>query len=858
MENVGTKITNKLRMSSMKRVRLSYAFLMSALMVPMMGFSETVGVFYDASVEQIKFAAGDIKTALASKGHTAELLSLTALNGTYANKKIVLALASNATVTSALSAQGGTAPTGLGEQAYALRTTTQGQTSFWVLGGDVTGTMYGGFQIAENIQSDGLSGSYSSQEAPFMQNRGMKLNMPLDRRIPTYVGSFKSRSTRFAIPVVWDSTFWKDLIDQQARSRYNLLSVWVHNPFPALVKTPGFEKATLPNIEGYNDGFVLNWDLDARVAYWRRIMQYAHSRGMSFYFFNWNIIVDYAGDRVSDSKKTGQYPAITDAIGNSTTKDYLSKSFQALIATYPELDGFGVSMGDNMGSGVSEGAKQSWSWDVYGKTMKSYLDANPSRKFTLIHRSLGISPETFYPSYDALIKTPNAQVDFSVKYAMAHMYSTPTPSWTSDIKTIASKFSSNKTYLTTRNDDFTYINWGDPKFVRDFLAGVPEKQVVKGMYIGADGWSPARTYHYANNFKSLNGQLEVTRRWYMEMLWARLAYNPETKDEVFKKMLALRFPTLNADNLFNAWALASRPLPKMTELIMGEWTLDHDWWPEACWSDPGRHEGFRSIQGMAGEATKVGNGGTEPGTTVANGSKLCDIAKSAANACGTAKNSYMVANEMQADAEQAISLTNGMSTGGKQENDVAIRNIRQMAFLSDYYAHKIRGATYRKAQKKDSAIAAMGTAYCHWISYTRAMEEMYEPDTVREVTLSSWKFGDAAVLKEYTDLGGTGTPKCVELVGINGKSLLSNQKSVGIPHVIQISNSGLTLNLPAEGEYSLSLYSAGGKLVYKSEPIAGAQGEYTLRFKKKMRQGIYVAKINAGTASYSEKKMIAD
>lgn len=796
--------------------------------------AETVGLFLDTTVAQIKFAGGDVKTALEAKGHTVQMFGLNSLSSPYANKKVVISVAGNSTVTSALTSQGGSAPGSLTEQAYALRTTSQGQTSFWAIGGDVNGAMYGGLQIAENITLNNLTGNYNSEEKPFMEYRGMKLNMPLDRRIPTYVGSFKSRSTKFAIPHVYDSTFWKGLIDEQARNRYNLISVWVHNPFPALVKTPSFERATLPNIEGFN-GFVLNWDHDQRVAYWRSIMRYAHSRGMKFYFFNWNIIVDYAKDQGYGIDNSGT---------NATTKTYLGNSLKALIETYPELDGFGVSIGDGMPSGWGESQKQAWSWDVYGKAMKEYLDANPGRKFHLIHRSLGIGPDTFYGTgtgnYNPLISTKNAQVDFSVKYAMAHMYSTPTPDWTSDIKTIASKYSSNKTFITTRNDDFVYLNWGDPKFVRDFLAGVPEKQIVKGMYIGADGWSPARNYHYLGDYKSLNGQLEVTRRWYMEMLWGRLGYNPATSDDVLKNLLSVRYPSLPSNTLFEAWALASRPLPKMTELIMGEWTLDHDWWPEACWSDPGRHEGFRSIQGMAGEPTKSGNG-TEPGTTVAKGSQLCDIKNSAANTCGGKKNSYTVANEMQADAEQAMKLVNTLSTGGKLENRIAINNIKQMSSLSNYYAHKVRGATQRKAGKTDSARTTMGIAYCHWINYTRAMEEMYVPDTVREVTLPDWKFGDAAVAKEFTDLGGNmANLKCSELVA--NQPILTTGKLEGI-FIKKFQTSGIQFTLPEAGVSNVTIFDVSGRNILQEKKINGKAGLNDVKFSKPLKNGLHFIRI---------------
>jgi hypothetical protein len=138
-----------------------------ALAIPTLLFGQTVGLFFDSNVPQIKFAADDVKTALESKSYTVEMFPLTSLNSSYANRKVVIALATNADVTNILKEQGGTLPSGLGEQAYGLRTTTSPQTSFWVLGGDATGAMYGGLQIAENITAAGFSGNYTSQESPF-------------------------------------------------------------------------------------------------------------------------------------------------------------------------------------------------------------------------------------------------------------------------------------------------------------------------------------------------------------------------------------------------------------------------------------------------------------------------------------------------------------------------------------------------------------------------------------------------------------------------------------------------------------------------------------------------------------------
>ncbi len=551
-------------------------------------------------------------------------------------------------------------------------------------------------------------------------NRGMKLNMPLDKNIPTYQGEWETISARNALTHVWDINFWKKLIDHQARNRYNALTVWVHHPFPALVKVDDYPKACLPGIETF-EGYFKDLTHEKRVAYWREVMQYAHDRGMKFYFFNWNIFVDYADQ---------QYPQLTRDINNAATIDYTYKSVKALLATYPELDGFGCHAGDGMPKAAPNEQRTEWIWNAVGKAIKDYLSENPSRKFTHIHRNSGTTPDLWKSTYAPLTALPNATTNFSVKYAMAHMYSTPTPNWNQDIQRIAQI--GMKTFLTVRNDDYFYFNWGDPKFVRDFMAGIPSKDAVLGMYIGSDNYSPSRTYFCKN--PALNGQLEVERRWYMEMLWGRISYNPNISDDVFKNMLAKRFPSVSPDKLFDAWSLASRSLPRVTELIMKNWNLDIHWYPEGCNGSKWFGPGFRTVFDFANLSTHP----KSEKTSVAKGSNLCDIPNSAAGTCDGKKTSYTVADEMQADD-----------------------NIKQMAYLGLYYAHKVRGATFLSATQTEKAKDEMGKAYCWWMSYTRSMENDYYGDSFRTMAIKpDWKYADADVLKDYTDLGGVGVPEC--------------------------------------------------------------------------------------------------
>ena len=111
--------------------------------------AETIQLYFDSTTPQIAFAADDIKVALEKQKHTVQTRGLAALTKAEADKKIILALATDQAVASQLAAQGGKPASGLGEQAYALRTTSKPDLSYWALGGDANGAMYGGFQIAE-------------------------------------------------------------------------------------------------------------------------------------------------------------------------------------------------------------------------------------------------------------------------------------------------------------------------------------------------------------------------------------------------------------------------------------------------------------------------------------------------------------------------------------------------------------------------------------------------------------------------------------------------------------------------------------------------------------------------------------
>ncbi len=700
--------------------------------------AETVRLYFDPATPQIAFAAGDVKAALEKQKHQVETHDLAALAKAGPGRKIVLAVATDKSVASMLTAEGGKAVGALGEQAYAIRTTTKPDMSYWVLGGDATGAMYGGFQMAENIQFYPLTASYDNEESPKIVKRGIKLNLPLDKNSANYETSKKvSDSAKQAIRDVWDMTFWSAWFDEMARNRYNAVSVWNNHPFTSMIKMADYPDVAIQNVTGY-DGYSKAMSMDEKIAHWKKVMAYAHSRGFDFYLINWNIWTDGA---------TGKY-GITDdeekATTNQATINYMRKCMTTLLETYPDLDGFGITQGENMSKNKADEA--AFLGKTYGLGMAEYAKRNPERKLRFIHRWHMADFSEMNKNFGELMKLPNVSFDMSYKYSKAHMYATAVPGWMKDSEKKAIRDNGLKSWQTVRNDSFYFNQFGDPDFVRAYIHGFPgQGDWFRGFLMGSDGFCPTKTFFSKSS--ATKGILEVQRQWYMFILWGRLSYNPATSDTVFKKYLSLKYPEVSPESLFTAWSKASRGLPKANEVIHGTMKLDWQWWPEGCQS----HKGFVTVAQLADAI---------PG----QGSTLCSIADSAAKNCKGNKSSFQLADEIEADALSALSIVNSMEAVANTELDVTINNIKTMSYLTLYYAYKIRGATHLKANEKDKARDALGTAYCWWLKYSNLMDTMYTGmEMQRTQDFPDWHVHDKSVLKDYTDLGGVGIPSCEEI-----------------------------------------------------------------------------------------------
>ena len=672
--------------------------------------AEKIGVFYDKSIPQFEFAASDIKVALEQNSYEVELRPIAELSAKYRNKKIVISLKSNSSVIELLAKQDGDNSTldKLGEQAFALRTTNKKQQSYWVIGGDVAGGLYGGLQIAENITFNSLDGTYNEEQEPYIKKRGIKFNIPLDERVPSLDSD--GDQDKSSIKDMWDINFWNEYFDNLARHRYNVISYWNKHQFPAMIKLEDYPDVAMEDvIDGYGN-LVKKMTIEEKIAFWQEVMEHAHNRSIDIYYIYVSIFMTGA---------LGKY-GITEDCSNDITNDYLRKCVKQFLLTYPYVNGIGVTAGEHNMSTMTFDEREKWLWDTYVQGILDAKKENPGREIRFIHRHWFSSVADIvnhFKAYDGIF-------EFSFKYAKAHMYSSPNIVFEDFL--LEEMPEGIRSWWNVRNDDIFYCRWGDPEYTRDFILNFDEEKTA-GYLMGSDGYTWGRVY--CSSDPAFNDQLENEKHWYNFMLWGRLGYNPNLPTTVFKNHLKLRFPEAPTEVLYNAWKTASKIIPQTTRFFWRNW--DYEWYPEGC-------KGPRFIT-----VNEFINGKTMEGSGILNIVDYCN--KVVKKEQITEITPLEVADNLAEYAHQTLQLIDGVEPSGNAELMQTKNDILAFAYLGNYYSEKIRGATDLAMSNltsdstfQNSAILHLEKALEYWKKYAETLSLQYIPRALARTQKMDW------------------------------------------------------------------------------------------------------------------------
>ena len=656
-----------------------------------------VELSYDRTIPALGFAAAEIERAASTAPETAPI-----------------------TVTLAVELVPGGNP-----QAYRLE--RQGADRLRVVGQGAPGAMYGGLEVAEALKLGTAAGLKNSTNSPHIPRRGIKFNIPLDLRTPSYTDC--SDAAQANLPEMWEREFWADFLDAMARHRYNVLSLWSLHPFPSLVKVPEFPDVALQDVwrtrAALDDTFsfagtdmvrpgmladhevVKRLTIDDKIAFWRWVMQHAADRGIQVYVFTWNVFTFGA---------EGKH-GITSDMSNETTKQYFRASVREMLKTYPLLAGLGITAGEGMPHAMDPKVKEAWLWDTYGEGVRDALKTDPQRTFNMIHRFHWTAQGDILDAF----KDYPGPFDFSFKYSVAHMYSIPNPPFIQPL--LQNLAPGRKTWLTVRNDDIYTFRFGDPAYARDYILNIPSPDKIAGFYMGPDGYVWGRDF-LERHPDSGKRPLVMDKQWYAFMLWGRLAYDPSLPDSHFEEVLAARHPKAPSPHVFRALQGASQVMPLTTRFFWGD--IDLKWYPEACLSHR-RSKGFYTVRHFM-------EGITMPGSEV-----LCIRdwrARLTARQPMTETTPLEIAAALDASVAGTFAALDRLREAATVDGELrkTVNDCESLAWLGRYYASKIRGAcalalfdANGDSFEHEAALRHLADALSHWKRYAALRDAHYVP-----------------------------------------------------------------------------------------------------------------------------------
>jgi len=639
----------------------------------------------------------------------------------------------------------------LGEQAFRIMRDGKAIT---VAGGDARGVMYGGLELAERIRLGQVRQLDLVKGKPFLKKRGIKFNIPLDARTPSFHDAGHAAQNNIA--EMWNWDFWTEFLDAMALHRYNTLTFWNAHPFPSMIDIPGYEEVALDDVavcsldlwtnkRGYepsqlvsqsvmdNLKIVKKMPMEDKIAFWRKVMRYAKDRGIDIYFITWNICANSVATPVATHyqswqttrehvHKPGKY-GITHQINNPRTLAYFRKAVETFVLTYPDLKGLGVTAGEHMPKDKpgAEYSRERWLWEAYGLGILDAKKEDPNRKLHFIHR-------VWYSDMGEIMKYWGEYPDpfeVSFKYAKARLYSSPqvpfAKSLVDDLRPLGLK-----SWWNLRNDDIFYHRWGDPDYVRDFLRYFP-KDATAGYHMGSDGYVWGR--EFVTKEAAQPADLEIAKHWYRFMLWGRLGYNPSLDRDYFVAILANRFPDAQAGHLYDAWRNASKVVPLVSRFHWRDW--DFMWAVEGC-----KDTRYRTVVDFYDNPTMEASG-------ILNVKDY--VAAKLANQAITDTTPLDMAEQIDQAAQRSLAHLQPLSGRPGSELDTTLQDIRAMALLGQFYAAKIRATIalgYFKQtgeqRYRQEAVDFLQAGLVPWTAYTALNETRYKSQIFSRTSLFDW------------------------------------------------------------------------------------------------------------------------
>lgn len=643
-------------------------------------------------------------------------------------------------------------------QAYRI---TQVDKAIDVRGGDARGLMYAGLTLADNLEAGkDLLKTGTVEGKPYMPYRGIKFNVPLDARTPSYDDT--GDAAQMNIETMWDFDFWKNYLDNMARYRYNLLTLWNLHPYPSMVKVPGYEDVALNDVavytgvvdsktdmrwkkEGIQDPahlrIVKKMTIDEKIAFWKKVFQYADDRGIDIHIYNWNVFVADAEGKHGIVARQDSPEAI----------DYLRKTIKQFLLTYPTIKGIGVTAGENTNNNIKgEYSVENFIWKTYGQGVMDAKAVNPNIDCTFIFRQ----HESDMNLIQNAFKDYKGPLETEFKYSRARMFSSERPTWFEKIyrdEVVEHKI---KVWMNVRNDDMFTFRWGNPGYANNYIKNMP-KDVTAGYFWGPDGYIYGRDFHSKD---ATVPRYEIDKQWYLFMIWGMAGYSPDLPESYYLEKVAEHFPGADANAIYKTWN-ATADVVEWVDKIHYEQN-DASFFPEGSFDIHSYHD----LNNFARKDCMPDQGVTSIGEFTKTGKIAGELTP------------FEVADKLDAAAKMLLSGASDINDHQKSELKQTLGDFKAMGYLAEYYAHKVRAATYMSLYRyagdekdKTQSVAEAEAEVNSWGDYAKAASAQYKPQLFARTQMLDW---DAWTTEVKRDVEIARNAKKGEPVGIGASNKL--------------------------------------------------------------------------------------
>lgn len=536
---------------------------------------------------------------------------------------------------------------------------------------DAAGAMYGALDAAEQIRMGKAWQAITAKKVnPYFTVRALKFNLPWS----SYrVGPAMDQH----LEVCRDLKFWQRFIDQMAENRFNVLSLWNVHPFSYMVKPVNF-----PGANNFSEKEMGEWK-----HFWTSLFRMAKERGIEPFIVNWNIAVSPEFAKKYGVRERNDTSEIV--------KHYTREVVAQVINEYPDLAGIGITLADWMSNFTS---KTSSLPEMSPKDREDWIEQTvvagikaANRPVKFLHRSVLSSDPSEMRRVINNANLPDTTL-VEIKFNWSHGHSTPILALTHDSHSgkkddgYWSPMPANyRIQWMVRNEDFFILRWGQPDFIRKHIAN-NSAAYVNGYFVGSEGYIPAKDFSHKNGVHK-TWEYAFEKQWLFYQLWGRLLYDPTTPDFVFESAFDNRYGNKRGKALLKAFSSASQMPLRLASFHGSTWdyTLYSEGFLSPFTSNGGLHDtvsSFISIDELIDHTVLDPNYVSIP-EYVNQTIEKKELAQGKISP-------LVLADSLEADSKTVLNLVKQLRTGSSQTLACELEDLETWAWLSKYFADKVR------------------------------------------------------------------------------------------------------------------------------------------------------------------------